>query len=146
MRRCNPRCSEAIDPQATPPQVVGGRSPQWKRRDLPEIEPAIQWCGNQLPVADNGLFGVPAHRVVGVVGPDSQWVAELVGNSVAVGDDDIARPEALHVIAHGEYFPDSAVTRVNLPPPVLRDIGRVRESSVLDIVFGGNREDSHVDV
>ena len=136
-----PRHLDAVDGEGPTPQVIGGRRPQGQGGDLPQVEPAVERRGDDLPVADHRLLGIPAHRLRLVVSPDAQREPELVGLAVAVGDDDVAGREPVDLGAHVDHLAHGRVSRVDAPAPQLGDVDGVGERRVVDVVLSRDGED-----
>jgi hypothetical protein len=146
VRQLLARDLDAQDVVRPAPQVVRGRRAQRQGRDFPQVEPAVEGRVQDLPVADDRLLAVPAERVRLVVGPDAQRVAVDVGLAVAVGDDDIAALEAADRAPDLHHLADGAVAGVDLATAGLRDVRRVGEGGVIDVVLRRDREDLQANV
>jgi hypothetical protein len=116
--------------------------PQRKRGDLPHRQSAVERRRDDLPLADDRLFRVPADRLGLVVGPDAQREAELVGLAVAVGDHDVARRDLRHALADFDHLADGGVAGVDLAAARVGDVDRVRGRGVVDVVLGRRGDDA----
>ena len=135
---------QAVDAEGPSPHVIGGGRPQRQGGDLPQVQTAVEWRLDDLPVADNRLFGVPAGGLGLVVGPDAQREAKLIRLAVAVGDDDVAGFEVGDGGAHVEHLAERGVTGVDAPAARLGNVDGVGRGGVGDVVLGRHREDAQV--
>ena len=126
--------------------MIGGRGAQGQRRDLPEVQAAVEGRLHELPVADDTFLGVPTDRVGLVVCPDAERIAVFVGLAVAMGDDDVADLELRDFATDFRHFADGGVAGIDLAAAEIGDVDRVRRRRVGEVVFGGNGEGAELDV